>query len=310
MRKTSNAVNEFKVQTAKCLPLRGLELGSPLLNLTQERACINLQDLVHSAASPSQMPFHWSKLIPCFYVYSVAYGLLVAPSMWSLQNCVVSSSIPGFWNWSRLYHNLAWPKENPKMLPDLSPHKSLQINQDDKFFARVSSEKSSLTNSSFRVYYGVASGSVPFMWESQPGTPKNSCSNTSLPPLTPPPSYHFSPRKEKLVNKKPSKFNLMNSIFPRLNMKKPTVSSSPSSSSSTSSSSSSWTSSPSTSGLHKRFSSSRSSFESRADDEDSSFGSPTSILCFGVNRGCYPFGITKNTISSIVGGHGSGQGTA
>uniref|UniRef100_A0A0D9WD77 Uncharacterized protein n=1 Tax=Leersia perrieri TaxID=77586 RepID=A0A0D9WD77_9ORYZ len=44
---------------------------------------------------------------------------------------------------------------------------------------------------SFRVYYGVASaGSVPFMWESQPGTPKSSPSMAALPPLTPPPSYY------------------------------------------------------------------------------------------------------------------------
>ncbi|KAL6897916.1 hypothetical protein ACP4OV_006875 [Aristida adscensionis] len=45
---------------------------------------------------------------------------------------------------------------------------------------------------SFRVYYPVASaGAVPFLWESQPGTPKNdSPSAAALPPLTPPPSYY------------------------------------------------------------------------------------------------------------------------
>ncbi|MFS7958300.1 hypothetical protein Hanom_Chr07g00676581 [Helianthus anomalus] len=45
---------------------------------------------------------------------------------------------------------------------------------------------------SFRVLYyaSAAAGSVPFMWESQPGTPKHALTESSLPPLTPPPSYH------------------------------------------------------------------------------------------------------------------------
>ncbi|GJN35932.1 hypothetical protein PR202_gb24748 [Eleusine coracana subsp. coracana] len=46
---------------------------------------------------------------------------------------------------------------------------------------------------SFRVYYSVASaGAVPFLWESQPGTPKNDSSSAAAltPPLTPPPSYY------------------------------------------------------------------------------------------------------------------------
>ncbi|KAK4755450.1 hypothetical protein SAY87_009207 [Trapa incisa] len=65
---------------------------------------------------------------------------------------------------------------------------------DGKFFSRlVSKESSSITNSSFRVYYAGVAGKVPFMWESQPGTPKHalfasSDSFSDLPPLTPPPS--------------------------------------------------------------------------------------------------------------------------
>ncbi|KAI3705001.1 hypothetical protein L1987_75231 [Smallanthus sonchifolius] len=52
---------------------------------------------------------------------------------------------------------------------------------------------------SFRVlYYGsAAAGSVPFMWESQPGTPKHALTESSLPPLTPPPSYHQRSQKYK-----------------------------------------------------------------------------------------------------------------
>ncbi|XP_010451937.1 PREDICTED: uncharacterized protein LOC104734127 [Camelina sativa] len=46
---------------------------------------------------------------------------------------------------------------------------------------------------SFRIYYyDGAVGSVPFEWESHPGTPKHPSSElAALPPLTPPPS-HFS----------------------------------------------------------------------------------------------------------------------
>ncbi|KAJ8442653.1 hypothetical protein Cgig2_003697 [Carnegiea gigantea] len=52
---------------------------------------------------------------------------------------------------------------------------------------------------SFRVlYYGAHEVTVPFMWESQPGTPKHPIftqNDSMLPPLTPPPSYTqtFSP---------------------------------------------------------------------------------------------------------------------
>ncbi|XP_047340576.1 uncharacterized protein LOC124944270 [Impatiens glandulifera] len=58
----------------------------------------------------------------------------------------------------------------------------------DKLISRV--------EASFRaLYYGGASGSIPFTWESIPGTPKrpsNFCDNSNihLPPLSPPPSYY------------------------------------------------------------------------------------------------------------------------
>ncbi|PON79044.1 hypothetical protein PanWU01x14_015450 [Parasponia andersonii] len=69
------------------------------------------------------------------------------------------------------------------------PKKSFRIKQDDKFFSRLLSKETSQPNSSCRVYYGEAAGAVPFVWESQPGTPKHTFETTSLPPLTPPPSY-------------------------------------------------------------------------------------------------------------------------
>ncbi|XP_048540319.1 uncharacterized protein LOC125519585 [Triticum urartu] len=60
-----------------------------------------------------------------------------------------------------------------------------------KLYSRMLSKDVAIAVPSFRVYYGVASaGSVPFLWESQPGTPKSSPSAAALPPLTPPPSYY------------------------------------------------------------------------------------------------------------------------
>ncbi|KAF8662995.1 hypothetical protein HU200_055582 [Digitaria exilis] len=71
---------------------------------------------------------------------------------------------------------------------------SLQLKHEggSKVFSKLFTRESSAAAPSFRVYYGVASaGSVPFMWESQPGTPKNDAISTAtLPPLTPPPSYY------------------------------------------------------------------------------------------------------------------------
>ncbi|CAM0877250.1 unnamed protein product [Alopecurus aequalis] len=69
-------------------------------------------------------------------------------------------------------------------------------------------ERSGLANASFRVYYSLHAGAVPFMWESTPGTPKrgaaaaatkavasesgvagNGGDATLLPPISPLPSY-------------------------------------------------------------------------------------------------------------------------
>ncbi|KAK8669950.1 hypothetical protein V6N13_104717 [Hibiscus sabdariffa] len=83
--------------------------------------------------------------------------------------------------------------------------------QNDKFFSRLMSKETSMANSSCRVYYGGASGAVPFLWESQPGTPKHPSSATVIPPLTPPPSYYSSKSKQK----KGLKPTLLSSIFPR-----------------------------------------------------------------------------------------------
>ncbi|KAF0910984.1 hypothetical protein E2562_005374 [Oryza meyeriana var. granulata] len=70
----------------------------------------------------------------------------------------------------------------------------------------ASRERSGLANASFRVYYSLRAGAVPFLWESSPGTPKtgaaaaavaavspaseaSTAASAPLPPISPPPSY-------------------------------------------------------------------------------------------------------------------------
>ncbi|XP_020208729.1 uncharacterized protein LOC109793685 [Cajanus cajan] len=170
---------------------------------------------------------------------------------------------------------------------ELSQKTVLQIKQDDKFFCRLLSKESSMSNPSFRV--AVA---VPFVWESQPGTPKYTFSHDTLPPLTPPPSYYATRATKNKPVKKHSRFNLLLSLFPKLNLKK-TMNLSPSSSSSLSSPSPSlWSSSDNSSKVvpegrvgRKRFLSFGSSFDLWGEDEEEGGAtSPTSTLCFGISR--------------------------
>ncbi|MCL7021556.1 hypothetical protein MKW94_011091 [Papaver nudicaule] len=130
------------------------------------------------------------------------------------------------------------------------------------------------------------------------------------------------------MDKKTSKSNLfLDTIFPKRGLRKSHVS--PSLSSASSSSISSFSSSVATSTSsapqtplsshfhkrHTRFSSPRSSFDSRGDDtieSSSGFGSPTSILRFRDNTsptGCVSMVIVKKALLSIV-GHGSSHGNA
>ncbi|EER96097.1 uncharacterized protein LOC8069128 [Sorghum bicolor] len=71
------------------------------------------------------------------------------------------------------------------------------------FSSRIlSRDRSSVANASFRVYYSLGAGTVPFLWESKPGTPKSSATpaalatagarTTTVPPISPPPSYQQS----------------------------------------------------------------------------------------------------------------------
>lgn len=181
------------------------------------------------------------------------------------------------------------------------------VTENKYVFSKIVSKEASVANSSCRVYYGEA-GVIPFRWESQPGTPKHKFSESSLPPLTPPPSYSTtSPSSFKHTQQNPSsKTKFLGSIFSRLrslrkmlkapNMSSPLPSLSPSSSLSASYSSSS-SSSNSSSGLRNKkgrkiqcFSASRMPLENYYggdyydDDHHKNSGSPTSTLCFGGKR--------------------------
>ncbi|RDY07013.1 hypothetical protein CR513_08928, partial [Mucuna pruriens] len=161
---------------------------------------------------------------------------------------------------------------------------SFRITKEDRFFSRLMAKESTTPNSSSRIfYYGEKSVAVPFTWEAQPGTPKHPLSETSLPPLTPPPSY-FSTSKSHTAKRGNTKSNnVLLSILPRLivgSRKSRHVlqssSWSPSSSSSSSSSSCSfayYSSSP-------------------------SFSRPFKYKGSNGFRGCYPFRNTRNATVS------------
>ncbi|GJN37386.1 hypothetical protein PR202_gb26332 [Eleusine coracana subsp. coracana] len=89
---------------------------------------------------------------------------------------------------------------------EADPPLPLKPQGSSKVFSKLFSRESSAAAPSFRVYYGVASaGSVPFLWESQPGTPKNDAvSAATLPPLTPPPSYYTATAKQQAIHHKPA----------------------------------------------------------------------------------------------------------
>ncbi|CAL4973381.1 unnamed protein product [Urochloa decumbens] len=77
----------------------------------------------------------------------------------------------------------------------VTPQSPLRIRQDGKFYERLLTKESSAAagNLSFR-YYWAEPGAVPFVWESQPGTPKDvarmaAAAGGALPAITPPPSY-------------------------------------------------------------------------------------------------------------------------
>jgi hypothetical protein len=74
------------------------------------------------------------------------------------------------------------------------------------FSSRIlSRDRSSVANASFRVYYSLGAGTVPFLWESKPGTPKSSSTPASgasaVPPISPPPPYQQKPVSQSMADK-------------------------------------------------------------------------------------------------------------
>ncbi|KAK3443979.1 hypothetical protein EUGRSUZ_B04020 [Eucalyptus grandis] len=90
---------------------------------------------------------------------------------------------------------------------------------------------------------GGTTASVPFTWESQPGTPKVRFCDDVVPPLTPPPSYFYVPARDTINRKQQRrKTKFLTTLLPKL---RSSASSSPASSSYSSSSSYSlWSSVP------------------------------------------------------------------
>jgi hypothetical protein len=165
-------------------------------------------------------------------------------------------------------------------------------------------------------FHGRASASVPFKWESEPGTPKLKFrqDTTALPTLTPPPSY-FSATTKRPAVRKSSKPTLLDTIFPKCNSRKEycQAPSSPPASSSLSSSSSSFTSSLSSrsystlsspitvlkSHRRERKSTPRLSFDLRTDGEEQKYHELPAIRALRFIRGVniYRF---RGFFSSII----------
>ncbi|KAG2620107.1 uncharacterized protein LOC120665891 [Panicum virgatum] len=211
-------------------------------------------------------------------------------------------------------------EDRTRMLPKSSSQKTLRaamLEERATMASRLlSKDPSSVSNPSFRVYYGVASaGSVPFMWESAPGTPKNSISDTTLPPLTPPPSYYtnkgaaktmFSKSrssKKLLSSSKPASF--VQSILPKLRRSHTMPSRSPTSAPP----SKDGTQVQCTRSRNRLLASPRSSFSSNSRGEDEDDGgtaaSPASTLCFRTRHSGSGTGRLHGLLASVVGGQGN-----
>ncbi|KAE9614967.1 hypothetical protein Lal_00048270 [Lupinus albus] len=179
----------------------------------------------------------------------------------------------------------------------LPVEESFRIKQDDRFFSKLMSKETTIANTSSRVfYYGEKSVAVPFTWEAQPGTPKHPLSETSLPPLTPPPSYFSNSKslKNKHRNSKPSIFSC---ILPRFSGSRKSNNHVSSPSSSQSSSSSTWSLSvyPSSSCTIEENDNGNLSFS----HSKVAFGSFLKHSGSNGFRGCYAFRNMKNAIVRV-----------
>jgi hypothetical protein len=182
--------------------------------------------------------------------------------------------------------------------------------QGSKLHAKMLSKEAAaqLAVPSFRVYYSVASaGAVPFLWESQPGTPKNdSPSAAALPPLTPPPSYYASDKKGG-GGRSSKKRRGAAAIFAFLRWRPQRQTSTPSSSSWSTYSSSSTTMSPvftvqspavggGPRGRHRR------TFSAGGGTDERCFEVDHECCERGIVKGCSVVGAVRNVLATVVGG--------
>jgi Protein of unknown function (DUF688) len=180
--------------------------------------------------------FNWESVIPICAIVTIISECFILPIMQGkinissraifldkIQPWSSFSSLPALINSLSLVASVPYPHPTPTPM-NSSNKKPLHENKiPSKLLTREAI--SELSNPSFRVYYGKASGSVPFLWESQPGTPKHPSTTTAstkdqhvFPPLTPPPSY-FS-YSESSSKKKTKSHNLLHIILPKLNLRR------------------------------------------------------------------------------------------
>lgn len=209
-------------------------------------------------------------------------------------------------------HTHSLSNSNWEMPDNSSPdffQKPLKIKQDDKFFSKLLSKESSVANPSFRVYYGNVTGSVPFTWEIQPGTPKHKLSDNSLPPLTPPPSYYTSNLDHVQTKHRIRKYHARSNFLYNLFMVKKGVKGHVESSSPSTLSSPSWSSSMSSSTTSNDHVPSSIGYKSRRRRRFMSFGSSVDEGSMyggsdgdsGDGGGSYTVVIMKKAFLSIVG---------
>ena len=146
--------------------------------------------------------------------------------------------------------------------------------------SKVIVKESSQVNASSRIYY-YGGASVPFLWETRPGTPKHPLFSESfrLPPLTPPPSYYSSSYGNKLSKVRQKQTRFVKAFFNgKHHVSRPSFSWSSSSSSSSSSSASS---SPRSRIVHRAktcYLSCSRSYVKNDDEEETGSSSPTSTV--------------------------------
>ncbi|KAG7569912.1 hypothetical protein ISN45_Aa04g025760 [Arabidopsis thaliana x Arabidopsis arenosa] len=172
--------------------------------------------------------------------------------------------------------------------------------------SKIIVKESSQVNSSSRIYY-YGGASVPFLWETQPGTPKHSLFSESfrVPPLTPPPSYYSSSPSSgnKLSKARTKQTRFVKTLLSR-HVSRPSFSWSSTSSSSSSSYSSSSPPSKAEHRPRKCYSCSR-SYVKEDDEEEIRSSSPTSTLCY--KRGfSSSMGSMKRALCSVL-SHGSSR---